>query len=287
MDHHHHHHHHSISMHLLPPRINGDVVKEPNAMARAVAKAVDPALGGIKPVEQAQVAQWQAWAGLGASQWEELDQALATRSFLAGQRLTLADVQVYFALAKGVEQSFPGPMGGLVHVLRWFDQVQHSLRGAAFAGHDAASLPKLLPVRAVYKPISMPVFAKEGEAPAGGGGKQGQAPPQPKEKPQGKPPKEGGAGAKGGEGGGGGGDKREKQGKGEKKAPAPDAESEDLSNPNLLEIKVGQITKAWPHPESDKLWCEEIDLGEEVRVECAEEMTCPRLVVCLFVCLFV
>ena len=26
---------------------------------------------------------------------------------------------------------------------------------------------------------------------------------------------------------------------------------------------VGRIVKAWPHPESEKLWCEEIDVGEE------------------------
>jgi len=30
-----------------------------------------------------------------------------------------------------------------------------------------------------------------------------------------------------------------------------------------IDIRVGCITKAWPHPDSEKLWCEEIDLGEE------------------------
>lgn len=30
-----------------------------------------------------------------------------------------------------------------------------------------------------------------------------------------------------------------------------------------LDIRVGVITKAWEHPDSDKLYCEEIDLGEE------------------------
>ena len=29
-----------------------------------------------------------------------------------------------------------------------------------------------------------------------------------------------------------------------------------------LDIRVGLIRKAWAHPESDKLWCEEIDVGE-------------------------
>ena len=39
-------------------------------------------------------------------------------------------------------------------------------------------------------------------------------------------------------------------------------------DPNLpdickLEFKVGCITKVWVHPEADKLYCEEIDCGEE------------------------
>ncbi|CAB9503710.1 Phenylalanine--tRNA ligase alpha subunit [Seminavis robusta] len=44
-----------------------------------------------------------------------------------------------------------------------------------------------------------------------------------------------------------------------KKAPAPAAEI-DVSK---LDIRVGIIQKAWEHPEADKLFCEEIDLGEE------------------------
>jgi glutamyl-tRNA synthetase len=34
---------------------------------------------------------------------------------------------------------------------------------------------------------------------------------------------------------------------------------DDISRLNLV---VGKITKVWEHPEADKLWCEEIDLGE-------------------------
>jgi methionine--tRNA ligase beta chain len=36
---------------------------------------------------------------------------------------------------------------------------------------------------------------------------------------------------------------------------------EDL-DPSKLDIRVGLVTKCWAHPESDKLLCEEIDLGE-------------------------
>merc|ERR1719387_175245 len=37
-------------------------------------------------------------------------------------------------------------------------------------------------------------------------------------------------------------------------APAPFAK---------LDVRVGRIVEAWPHPDSEKLWCERIDVGEE------------------------
>jgi hypothetical protein len=30
-----------------------------------------------------------------------------------------------------------------------------------------------------------------------------------------------------------------------------------------VDLRVGKIVRAWPHPEADKLWCEEIDVGED------------------------
>lgn len=46
-----------------------------------------------------------------------------------------------------------------------------------------------------------------------------------------------------------------------KKGPAP----ADPNQPDIckLEFKVGLITKVWVHPDADKLYCEEIDCGEE------------------------
>lgn len=46
--------------------------------------------------------------------------------------------------------------------------------------------------------------------------------------------------------------------KGNKKAePEPDVE-----NICKIDMRVGQITKVWKHPDSEKLYCEEIDIGE-------------------------
>jgi tRNA-binding EMAP/Myf-like protein len=32
-----------------------------------------------------------------------------------------------------------------------------------------------------------------------------------------------------------------------------------------MDIRVGKITKVWKHPDSEKLYCEEIDIGGETR----------------------
>ena len=53
-------------------------------------------------------------------------------------------------------------------------------------------------------------------------------------------------------------EKKEKPEK--KKAPAPASTEIDVSK---LDIRVGVITKAWLHEEADKLFCEEIDIGED------------------------
>lgn len=45
-------------------------------------------------------------------------------------------------------------------------------------------------------------------------------------------------------------------------APASSS-SPDAIDISKLDIRVGVITKAWEHPEADKLFCEEIDIGEE------------------------
>eukprot|EP00291_Cryptomonas_curvata_P026999 CAMPEP_0172177892 /NCGR_PEP_ID=MMETSP1050-20130122/15714_1 /TAXON_ID=233186 /ORGANISM="Cryptomonas curvata, Strain CCAP979/52" /LENGTH=258 /DNA_ID=CAMNT_0012850513 /DNA_START=16 /DNA_END=789 /DNA_ORIENTATION=+ len=55
--------------------------------------------------------------------------------------------------------------------------------------------------------------------------------------------------------------------KGEAKAAAPPAEAKaaaeaDQAEFTKLELKVGVLTKTWAHPESEKLFCEEIDVGE-------------------------
>lgn len=54
--------------------------------------------------------------------------------------------------------------------------------------------------------------------------------------------------------------KKEKKAKKKKTPPPPANDTIDISK---FDIRVGVIQKAWEHPEADKLFCEEIDIGEE------------------------
>ena len=73
------------------------------------------------------------------------------------------------------------------------------------------------------------------------------------------------------------------------KAPKKGAPA-NVNQPDIckLEFKVGQITKVWVHPDADKLYCEEIDCGEETPRQIAsglrphytlEQMQGQRLIV--------
>jgi len=46
------------------------------------------------------------------------------------------------------------------------------------------------------------------------------------------------------------------------KAAAAPAAERSFGDVTRLDIRVGVITDVWKHPDSDKLWCEEIDIGE-------------------------
>ena len=53
-----------------------------------------------------------------------------------------------------------------------------------------------------------------------------------------------------------------KQASGNANKNSKTSNNEDQPDICKLEFKVGVITKVWEHPEADKLYCEEIDVGE-------------------------
>jgi|TARA_B100000003_G_scaffold203437_1_gene213950 aminoacyl tRNA synthase complex-interacting multifunctional protein 1 len=160
-----------------------------------------------------------------------LNDHLATRSAVAGHALTSSDAEVYVTVIAALNASSEA----LPHARRWASFV--CARGAAAeAGVETA--------RALTH-ANAPVF----ERPAPGE-KKASASTSGQGEGEGKKKKE----------------KKEKKG-GEPKASTPSTKRMDVS---VLDIRVGVITKAWEHPDADKLWVENIDLGEKgVRQICS------------------
>ncbi len=160
-----------------------------------------------------------------------LNDHLATRSAVAGHALTSSDAEVYVTVIAALNASSEA----LPHARRWASFV--CARGAAAeAGVETAR---------ELTHASAPVF----ERPAPGE-KKASASTSGQGEGEGKKKKE----------------KKEKKG-GEPKASTPSTKRMDVS---VLDIRVGVITKAWEHPDADKLWVENIDLGEKgVRQICS------------------
>ena len=58
---------------------------------------------------------------------------------------------------------------------------------------------------------------------------------------------------------------KKKEKKDQKKKEKDDKKTDGADLPDIckLEFKVGKISKVWVHPEADKLYCEEIECGED------------------------
>jgi tRNA-binding EMAP/Myf-like protein len=174
------------------------------------------------------VSQWVSLArSLRSSDLSGLDKSLASKSYLVGNALSIADAAVYVALmtTKGIDVS------GYKNVTRFILHVQKMVKSVAgVKALPESTRPTFIPLK--LKATSTPAAATK--APLIEGGKK-------KEEKKEKKGKEG-------ENGG--------------KAAAAPADGGDL-NPFLLDIRVGEIVKCWNHPDSEKLLCEEVDLGEE------------------------
>uniref|UniRef100_A0A7S4N203 tRNA-binding domain-containing protein n=1 Tax=Odontella aurita TaxID=265563 RepID=A0A7S4N203_9STRA len=230
-----------------------------------------------------------------------LDLYLASRSYLVpSPSATLADLDLALAIGAAAGDSLEEAVGaGRPNVRRWLvqcDAAATDLAGAGSANEgskvEAKEVEGWIKLNPAPQPAPFFFFGEEGEeaiaaaaaastavaAPAAGKG--GAATDS-------KGVKKGGGGG-GGSGGGGGGDMTEEQkkavaekrakakaekaakkkgkqpqaggGGGKKKGGNQPAAELDIS---ALDIRVGRIIKAWEHEEAEKLYCEEVDVGEE------------------------
>ena len=253
---------------------SGAVLSQRNAILRCLAgmglhNALDDILSGghakaakASPVHAMALASLSSWMSVAdhyrtakddlSSLLEQLESHLETRAFLIPSAVpTLADIDVATVVAQakgkgtfdeGLDQSYP-------NVYRWLttvgallqDKAGLSLISSQFPAPKAAGPPLFF--FGDEEGVALPVKPKKPVAPKKEESKP--AAQQQQQQPQGK-------GKKGGGGGGGGDGKQPQQ--------PQEAATFDIS---ALDIRVGKILKAWPHAEAEKLYCEEIDVGED------------------------
>lgn len=248
---------------------DGTVLSQRNAILRCLAgmglhNALDDVLsGGHSKAAKASPAHAMALASL--SSWMsvadhyrnsapntmgellgQLENHLETRAFLIPSAVpTLADIDVATVVAQkgsldGLAESFP-------NVHRWLSTVGALLQEKAGIAIIADKFPVSRPGPPMFffgdeEGVELPTKPKKKAAPKKEEAKGAAEKKEPDQQQQGK-----------GKKGGGGGAKPQQQ-------QPQEAASFDIS---ALDIRVGKILKIWPHPEAEKLYCEEIDVGEE------------------------
>ena len=239
-----------------------------------------PDLGGVEsPEADAEVSEWLTRAvteygvagdPIAEDKLEALDAHLKSRTFVANvsYRATVADLVTYGCVRDAVGALSEDKRTQFVNLARWCDHV-----GGAYGGDDIFGK---LPIKHAENPDILAVFRAMNTSTAADkklkerGGADGPT------KQEQRDAKRKGAGtfaddAKPGAGAddkksaapatAGEGKKKEKKEKKEKAPKEPPAKKEvDVS---VLDIRVGTIVKCWEHPGADKLWVEEIDVGED------------------------
>ena len=209
----------------------------------------------------------------------QLNDYLSSRSFLVPSSTpTVADFDLYLAIVgKSSGDSLETSVSGYNNTRRWLEQCGASLeelkiaaaRNAVYSKVPAATIPKGL--KAKPQPLPLFFYGEEDEsvvaAAAAAVSSAAGAPAA----------KKGGATKAAGNNAGGLTDEQKKAAADKKAAKnaAKAAKKKDqpnkpdgggaaaIFNISALDIRVGKIIKAWEHESAEKLYCEEIDVGED------------------------
>jgi len=211
---------------------------------------------GSSALRSAQIDGWisisQTFTNASKAELESFNHYLSTRSYLCGSNLTLADISMYFAIEKAKFSC-----ENLTFVVRWAVHCKNSIEKICSGSENLPELtfPAELPKREL---ISFPLLKMSCENVENSNDKKAEAnkkaEPNKTAEPKGKKaePK----------------DKKpaktsEKTKPKEKNERSCLDEEGELPDPTKLDIRVGKIQKVWHHPEAEKLFCEEIDIGED------------------------
>lgn len=125
---------------------------EPSTIAKYLARFADREheLLGQTPFERAQVAMWIDFArgiqrcspSAAPTHWKVLEAYLKQKTYLAANRMTLADASLFFTLHAAVSSFSPTQRDQYANLVRWFDQVQHSVGVRGFRNFDVVDLPR-------------------------------------------------------------------------------------------------------------------------------------------------
>lgn len=200
---------------------------------------------------------------------KDLDQHLAgsCAGFVAGTTLaSLADWDLYLSLATNDGLDLSVELKDLLNVQRWFEATQSSIHDANVHGIELPEKVAFQKGKSMLPSFYYPDLTVAAAA----------SPSAADDKGENKDKKQDSKEKKDGKGGGeltdeqkkAAAEKRakkqaEKAAKKKNKAPAPQASAAATLDVSALDIRVGKILKAWEHPEAEKLYCEEVDVGEE------------------------
>jgi methionine--tRNA ligase beta chain len=196
-----------------------------------------------------------------------LESDLRGQSVLCQQTLTVADVLVCLAL-HGTAASLNAQ--GHPNVLRWFDFVQHHSSVLSVAAPVAVTVP--------HRPSQVFETNIDSLSRASAGAAVPAAAPSAISKPPQQPPSGAGAGA---EVAGKGANKTKNSDKDKDKTkppPAAAAEAKDEGGAHTIhrmDLRVGRILSAKQHPNADRLFVLEVDVGEaKPRIVCSGLVDC-------------
>jgi aminoacyl tRNA synthase complex-interacting multifunctional protein 1 len=213
------------------PFINGKPIQSTNAAAAHI--VTNSPISSLLPIGDLSAV---------SSTPEALNTKLAGSTFISGHFVTLADLLAFYFSRQFLATA--ETLATLPHFVRWCDHVQH-LEGVP----NNVKVPiDVVSLTAVAVKAGKAAAAKADRAKPAEAAELLNAP---------KP-----ARAKAETVASTGAVKAEASGKKPAKAAGGAAAAERaLDDFSRLSIIVGHITRVWPHPEADRLWCEEIDCG--------------------------
>lgn len=215
---------------------------EPTAyLMRIIRRSSKESLLGSNDLQRAEISQWIYFSlkGLDVLCLLSLNNYLTVKSFLVGHHLSVADYCVFVAISEAVRSSLYD-LSAFKGIERWIRHIQSN----CICSETVVPLPStshhtLLPIPSFEETINRAINSSS-DSP-------NHVTPSAnsivKSSIIGKPAVD---------------SSKENAG-----AQVMDGSDDSQQDPTRLDIRCGLVLKCWNHPDSDKLLCEEVDLGKE------------------------